>query len=195
MKVKLFKNVTAEFAAYIPSQRNLTAAAQLQEFESLHLVDRHIHPWQPEISHGLKPCFTSMTPWKVLHKFGSTRWALTSYKWSNPYKWVTGVITPISGIVTIFTTGRGPSESCRIIQILRISILYWGSLGGLQSCSWFFHVSMDCSWALSSIIFHPGRAALEKAEQAIIKQSKYRKKIQKPICKFRLCECSLVLNI
>ena len=184
----------AEFAAYIPSQRNLTAAAQLQEFESLHLVDRHIHPWQPEISHGLKPCFTFMTPWKVLHKFGSTRWALTSYKWSNPYKWVTGVITPISGIVTIFTTGRGPSESCRIIQILYLYCIgvHWVVYRAALA---FFHVSMDCSWALNSSIFHPGRAALEKTEQAIIKQSKYRKKIQKPICKLRLCECSLVLNI
>ena len=44
----------------------------------------------------------------------STRWAPTSYKWSyNPYKWpynwVTGVITPISGLITILITGRGPT--------------------------------------------------------------------------------------
>ena len=42
------------------------------------------------------------------------RWAPTSYKWSyNPYKWpynwVTGVITPISGLITILITGRGPT--------------------------------------------------------------------------------------
>ena len=44
----------------------------------------------------------------------STRWAPTSYKWSCnpykwPYKWVTGVITPISGVITILITGRGPT--------------------------------------------------------------------------------------
>ena len=43
-----------------------------------------------------------------------TSWAPTSYKWSyNPYKWpynwVTGVITPISGLITILITGRGPT--------------------------------------------------------------------------------------
>ena len=40
------------------------------------------------------------------------RWAPTSYKWSYkpykwPYNWVTGVITPISGVITILITGRG----------------------------------------------------------------------------------------
>ena len=40
----------------------------------------------------------------------STRWAPISYKLSYspykwPYKWVTGVITPINGV----TTGRGPT--------------------------------------------------------------------------------------
>ena len=44
----------------------------------------------------------------------STRWAPTSYKWSYkpykwPYNWVTGVITPISGVITILITGRGPT--------------------------------------------------------------------------------------
>ena len=43
-----------------------------------------------------------------------TRWAPTSYKWSYkpykwPYNWVTGVITPISGLITILITGRGPT--------------------------------------------------------------------------------------
>ena len=43
-----------------------------------------------------------------------TRWAPTSYKWSYkpykwPYNWVTGVITPISGVITILITGRGPT--------------------------------------------------------------------------------------
>ena len=35
-----------------------------------------------------------------------TRWAPTSYKWSCdlykwPYKWITGVTTPISGVITL----------------------------------------------------------------------------------------------
>ena len=41
------------------------------------------------------------------------RWASSSYKWSyNPYKWpyewVTGVVTPISGVITLLMTGRAP---------------------------------------------------------------------------------------
>ncbi len=41
------------------------------------------------------------------------RWAATSYKWSdNPYtwpqKWVTGVITPISGVINLIIISRGP---------------------------------------------------------------------------------------
>ena len=42
------------------------------------------------------------------------RWAPISYKWSYnpyklPYKWVTGVITPISGVITLLIAGRGPT--------------------------------------------------------------------------------------
>ena len=38
----------------------------------------------------------------------------TSYKWSYnpckwPYKWVTPAISPISGVVTVLITGRGPT--------------------------------------------------------------------------------------
>ena len=29
-----------------------------------------------------------------------------TYKW--PYNWVTGVITPITGVITILITGSGP---------------------------------------------------------------------------------------
>ena len=46
-----------------------------------------------------------------------------------------------------------------------------------------------------NIFVHLLCAALEPAEHAIINQSKQRKKIQQPICKLRLCECPLVLNI
>lgn len=58
-----------EFAAWCcmhfhPNETSRNRPAQLQEFESLHLVDWHIHPWQPEVSHGLKPCFTN----KWLHE-------------------------------------------------------------------------------------------------------------------------------
>ena len=36
----------------------------------------------------------------------SARWAPTSYKWSyNPCKWITGVITPINGVITLLITG------------------------------------------------------------------------------------------
>ena len=49
-------------------------------------------------------------PWKWMI---GTRWAPTSYKWScNPYKWsykwVTGAIAPISGVITLLITSRGP---------------------------------------------------------------------------------------
>ena len=45
--------------------------------------------------------------------FFCTRWAPPSYKWSCnpyewPYKWVTGVITPLMGVITPLITGRGP---------------------------------------------------------------------------------------
>ena len=33
------------------------------------------------------------------------RWSYNPYKW--PYNWVTGVITPISGVITLLITGRG----------------------------------------------------------------------------------------
>ena len=41
------------------------------------------------------------------------RWAPTSCKWGYnpyklPYKWVTGVITLLMGVITPFITGRGP---------------------------------------------------------------------------------------
>ena len=35
----------------------------------------------------------------------SYKWNYNPYKW--PYKWVTGVITPISGVITLLITGRG----------------------------------------------------------------------------------------
>ena len=37
---------------------------------------------------------------------------LTPKKW--PYKWVTGVITPISGVITLLITGRGPTCATRV---------------------------------------------------------------------------------
>ena len=37
------------------------------------------------------------------------------YKWD--YKWVTGIITPINGIITLLITGRGPPCRC-FFQIL-----------------------------------------------------------------------------
>ena len=54
----------------------------------------------------------SSCPWQR----NITKSAPTSYKWScNPYKWITGVITSISGFITLLTTGRGPlwsTSSC-----------------------------------------------------------------------------------
>ena len=38
----------------------------------------------------------------LLQRILPTRWAPTSYKW--PYKWVTGVLTPISGNITVLIT-------------------------------------------------------------------------------------------
>ena len=35
-----------------------------------------------------------------------------TYKWR--YKWVTGVVTPISGVKTLLITGRGPC--CRLVK-------------------------------------------------------------------------------
>ena len=53
--------------------------------------------------------------WKVHQQLqtSGTRWASTSYKWSyNPYKWpckwVTGVITLLTGVISPFITSRGP---------------------------------------------------------------------------------------
>ena len=51
------------------------------------------------------------------------RWSLTSffmeprtpYKWL--YKWVTGVITPIGGVITILIPGRGPSCRREILHV------------------------------------------------------------------------------
>ena len=69
----------------------------------------------PQVFHEVTQFYREKTdPSRCI--FGSkicTRWAPTSYKWSyNPYKWpynwVTGVITPISGLITILITGRGP---------------------------------------------------------------------------------------
>ncbi len=50
-----------------------------------------------------------MTQYKGYNSFdrlGPTRWAPTSYKW--PYKKVTWFITPISGVISLLGTGRGP---------------------------------------------------------------------------------------
>ena len=70
-------------------------------------------------------------PWEMI--FWGTRWAPTSYKWSYspykwPYKWVTGVITPTSGVITLLISGMGPtlellsennfSKSCFFLKIL-----------------------------------------------------------------------------
>ena len=46
----------------------------------------------------------------------ATRSAATSYKWSynpykRPYKWVTGVVTPMYGVTTLLTTGTGPPRT------------------------------------------------------------------------------------
>ena len=54
-----------------------------------------------------------------------TRWAPTSYKW--PYKWVTGVITLLIGVITPFITGRGPTLHGDF-GIFRNNSVAWGSL-------------------------------------------------------------------
>ena len=48
----------------------------------------------------LKPCIEG-------GPLASNKWSYNTYKW--PYKWITGVITPISGVITLLITGRGPS--------------------------------------------------------------------------------------
>ena len=55
-----------------------------------------------------------MTKTVYFTTFVVTRWAPTSYKWSYnpykwPYKWVTGVIIPINGVITLLITGWGPT--------------------------------------------------------------------------------------
>ena len=49
-------------------------------------------------------------PWKP----EATRWAPTSYKWSynQPYRWVTVVLTPANGVITLLLIGRGPPCMC-----------------------------------------------------------------------------------
>ncbi len=67
-----------------------------------------------------------------------TRWAPTSYKWSyNPYKWpynwVTGVITPISGLITILITGRGahlPGVANESLKLTSPNLNQWIFLKG-----------------------------------------------------------------
>ena len=49
-----------------------------------------------------------------LFEYFVARWALFSYKWG--YKWVTEAITLLIGVITPFTTGRGPP--CRIVDII-----------------------------------------------------------------------------
>ena len=56
----------------------------------------------------------------------TTRWAPTSCKWSYnlykwPYKWVTGVITLLMGVITPFTTDRGP-PCTRVLTFLAASL-------------------------------------------------------------------------
>ena len=43
------------------------------------------------------------------------------YKWS--YKWVTGVITRISGVITLLITGRGPP--CTIQKAMQVGVIFW----------------------------------------------------------------------
>lgn len=53
-----------------------------------------------------------------------TRWALTGYKWShNPYQWPNkkywylGLCPPISGVIGLLTTGRGPHLAEQVLEI------------------------------------------------------------------------------
>ena len=59
-----------------------------------------------------------------------TRWAPTTYKWSYnlhewPYKWITGVTTPISGVILLIT-GRGlPRCQWEIRGFIVNALLTW----------------------------------------------------------------------
>ncbi len=70
----------------------------------------------------------------------TTRWAPTSYKWSCnpykwPYKWVTGVITPISEVITLLITGRGPTLYLQPTHFLGSMLVFDGcSLNTKPSC-------------------------------------------------------------
>ena len=82
-----------------------TLSSQNQKGENLHREPPLSKSAKPQLGGGFKYFLFSPLP---------ARWAPTSYKWSyNPYKWpyiwVTGVITPISGLITILITGRGPT--------------------------------------------------------------------------------------
>ena len=49
-------------------------------------------------------------PWRFALEnalFGLVTYKVGPYKW--PYKWVTGVITLLIGVITPFITGRGPT--------------------------------------------------------------------------------------
>ena len=70
-----------------------------------------LSPWL-EVTYPLKR--VTFSPSQKGHFESSAGWAPTSYKWSYnpyklPYKWVNGLITPISGVITSFITGRGPT--------------------------------------------------------------------------------------
>ena len=44
--------------------------------------------------------------WTTRRAPSSYKWSYNPYRW--PYKWVTGVIIPINGVITLLIIGRGP---------------------------------------------------------------------------------------
>ena len=70
--------------------------------------------------------------------FGSWQRCISSNPYIWPKKWVTGVITPINGVITLLTTGKGrPCGSSKVLEIRWFrSIFPSSSSDFLGSCSY-----------------------------------------------------------
>lgn len=91
-------------------------------------------------------------------------WGPTSCKWSyKPHKWsqiwVTVVITPISGVITLLTIGRGPS--CRDDDYFPSKMGIWKAMARILSCHYWlggrsipFQGSKPDTFHWSSLVEH-----------------------------------------
>ena len=75
---------------------------------------------------GFGPCDTQISVGTIFGPRGPDRYLIElwePYKWPKIYKWVTGVITLLMGVITLFVTGRGPpGNDCTGVRKLRIFV-------------------------------------------------------------------------